>query len=82
MIKLKKISILFTIIVMTSVSFNTAYAERDCSNPKGFHAKMACKLQKDSSSGETNGIKKERGAIGNFLKKIKDFGGKNVGSEG
>ena len=82
--QLNKIFFLVTIMIMTSVSYNSANAERDCSNPKGFHQKMACKIQGASSSSESSldEPKKERGAIGNFFKKIKNFGGENVGSEG
>ena len=82
--QLNKGFFLVTIMIMTSVSYNSANAERDCSNPKGFHQKMACKIQGASSSSESSlgEPKKERGAIGGFFKKIKDFGGKNVGSEG
>ena len=44
-----KIILLLTIIsLFTSIPYGVAEA-RDCSNPKGFHAKMVCKLTGNSS---------------------------------
>ena len=90
MITVKKILLLLSVIIFTSTSYNAANAARDCSDPKGFHAKMACKIQgksfkKESSSidsSSTSTIEKKRGPISSFFKKIRDFGGENIGEEG
>ena len=37
------ITLLITIPLLSSISYNSANA-RDCSDPKGFHAKMMCKV--------------------------------------
>ena len=79
-----KIIILFTAItVFTSVSYNAAEA-RDCSDPKGFHEKMMCKISSDSVSSDTSGKpKKKKSKSGESIwKKIKNFGGKNIGEAG
>ena len=80
-----KIIILFTAMTLfTSVSFNAAEA-RDCSDPKGFHAKMMCKFS-SFGSGSSSSIekpKKDKSNSGDSLwQKIKNFGGKNVGESG
>ena len=46
---IKIILLLTTISLFTSIPYGVAEA-RDCSNPKGFHEKMVCKL-----AGETSG---------------------------
>ena len=75
--KIIKITILLvTIPLLSSISFSSADA-RDCSNPKGFHAKMMCTL---SGSSSTSGEKKEN--PDSLWNKIKNFGGKNVGEAG
>jgi len=53
--KITKIILLLTVIsILTSVPYGVANA-RDCSNPKGFHEKMMCKLSGSSASAvETN----------------------------
>ena len=81
-----KIAILFTTMsLFTFTSYNTAEA-RDCSNPKGFHAKMMCKLSGSSvtaaetketkvGDGTTSWIKKFLGKKNNKVtgnKKKKD----------
>ena len=59
---IKLIVLLAAISVFTSIP-STAEAERDCSDPKGFHATMMCKLSgkytKDGSSATTK-VKKEK----------------------
>ena len=70
---IKIILLLTTISLFTSVPYGVAEA-RDCSNPKGFHAKMMCKLS--GSSVTTDEAKKKDNG---FFKKLKNFGGKNVG---
>ena len=80
-----KIIILFTAMTLfTSVSFNAAEA-RDCSDPKGFHAKMMCKFS-SFGSGSSSSIekpKKDKSKSGDSLwQKIKNFGGKKVGEAG
>ena len=72
-----KIIILFTAMTLfTSVSFNAAEA-RDCSDPKGFHAKMMCKL-----GGDPSASKEKKSNPDSLWNKIKNFGGKNVGEAG
>ena len=56
MITVKKILLLLSVIIFTSTSYNAANAARDCSDPKGFHAKMACKIQGKSFKKESSGI--------------------------
>ena len=70
------ITLLITIPLLSSITYTSAIA-RDCSDPKGFHAKMMCKLGSDSSS---SGEKKEN--PDSLWNKIKNFGGKNVGEAG
>ena len=78
MMKTTKIIILLaTISLFTSVPYDAAKAARDCSDPKGFHAKMMCTL---SGSSSTSGEKKEN--PDSLWNKIKNFGGKNVGEAG
>jgi len=62
-----------------SVPYDTAKA-RDCSNAKGFHAKMMCKLTGDSVSSATSDKPKKEG--NGFWQKIKNFGGKNINEPG
>ena len=69
------ITLLITIPLLSSITYSSAMA--DCSNPKGFHEKMMCKL---SSSSSTSGEKKEN--PDSLWNKIKNFGGKNVGEAG
>ena len=76
---IKIIILLATISLFTSVPYDTAKA-RDCSNAKGFHAKMMCKITGDSvSSGTSDKPKKKSNG---FWQKIKNFGGKNIGEAG
>ena len=83
--KVTKTIILFvTISSFTLITYNSAYAAVDCSDPKGFHAKMTCKLKGmrssgSSDSGSSNKLKKKGGGI---WEKIKNFGGKNIGEAG
>ena len=70
------ITLLITIPLLTSIAYNSALA-RDCSDPKGFHAKMMCKL---SGNSPTSGEKKEN--PDSLWNKIKNFGGKKVGEAG
>lgn len=65
-----KIILLSTIISFTLTSYNSAYA-RDCTNPKGFHNKMVCKLQGNSVKAD-NEVKQE----GETWTKLKKFLGK------
>ena len=73
---IKIIILLATISLFTSVPYDAVEA-RDCSDPKGFHAKMMCTL---SGSSSTSGEKKEN--PDSLWNKIKNFGGKNVGEAG
>ena len=68
--------LLGTISLFTSIPYGVAEA-RDCSNPKGFHAKMMCKLSGSSGSSVTTGEAKKKS--NGFFKKLKNFGGTKVG---
>ena len=73
---IRLITLLFAIPLLTSITYSSAIA-RDCSDPKGFHATLMCKLGGISS---TSGEKKEN--PDSLWNKIKNFGGKNVGEAG
>ena len=78
--KTVKIILLLAIVsLFTSMTYNTTEA-RDCSNPKGFHAKMMCTLAGEGSSNTSGNSEKKKGD--GFWKKIKNFGGKNIGEAG
>ena len=66
---IKVILLLTTISLFTSIPYGAVEA-RDCSNPKGFHAKMMCKLSGDAETKETKGD--------GFFTKLKNFGGSKV----
>tara|TARA_Y100000590_G_scaffold440495_1_gene565931 strand:+ start:168 stop:440 length:273 start_codon:yes stop_codon:yes gene_type:complete len=65
---------------------------RDCSDPKGFHEKMMCKIEgkdfslaekkKDNALAESTESGEKGNIIGDIFKKIKHLGGKNIGEEG
>ena len=81
---IKLIILVATVSLFTLFPYDMANA-RDCSNPKGFHEKMMCKLQNVKSPSETpKKTKKEKseGSGNSLWKKIKNFGGKNVGEPG
>jgi len=76
--KVNKMKIIKMILFVASISLLTyAKAEaRDCSNPKGFHEKLMCKLsgmrntdEKVSKTEETNNVTTEKKSI---FKKIKN----------
>ena len=70
------ITLLVAIPLLSSISYTSAMA-RDCSDPKGFHAKMMCTL-----SGKSSTSKEKKSNPNSFWNKIKNFGGKNVGEAG
>ena len=71
-----KIILLFTTIsLFTSVPYGVAEA-RDCSNPKGFHAKMMCKLSGSSGSSATAAETTETNTGDGTTSWIKKFLGK------
>ena len=74
---MKNIKKLELIIIISLFTVNTAYAACDCSDPKGFHCKMTCKLKGDSPSGD--GASDGDG----FWNKIKNFKikGMDIGGE-
>ena len=76
---IKIIILLATISLFTSVPYDAAEA-RDCSDPKGFHAKLVCKISGDSVSSDTSDKPKKKS--NGFWQKIKNFGGKNIGEAG
>ena len=78
------ITLLITIPLLSSITYSSAMA-RDCSDPKGFHAKMMCKFSSfgTGSSSATEKPKKNKSKSGGSLwQKIKNFGGKNIGEAG
>ena len=78
------ITLLITIPLLSSITYSSAMA-RDCSDPKGFHAKMMCKFSSigTGSSSSTEKPKKSKSKSGESLwQKIKNFGGKNIGEAG
>ena len=74
---IKIILLLTTISLFRSVPYGVAEA-RDCSNPKGFHAKMMCKLTGSSGSSVTAADESEKKSNG-FFQKLKNFGGTKIG---
>ena len=76
---IKIIILLATISLFTSVPYDTAEA-RDCSNAKGFHANMICKITGNTVSSDSSDKPKNEGD--SFWQKIKNFGGKNIGEAG
>ena len=80
MMKTIKITMLLAIIsLFTSVPYDAVEA-RDCSDPKGFHAKMMCKITGNTVSSDSSDKTKKEGD--SFWQKIKNFGGKNIGEAG
>ena len=73
---IKIITLLITIPLLSSITYTSAIA-RDCSDPKGFHAKMMCKL-----SGSSSTSKEKKSNPDSLWNKIKNFGGKNIGEAG
>ena len=79
-----KIILLLAIIsLFASVPYNATEA-RDCSNPKGFHQKLMCKVTggKDTAvtSDDAESLKTKIEKKGDsFWKKLKSFGGENIG---
>ena len=81
---IRLITLMLIIPLLSSITYSSASA-RDCSNPKGFHEKMMCKLSTygSESSTSTEKTKKNKSKSGESLwKKIKNFGGKNIGEAG
>ena len=76
---IKIIILLATISLFTSVPYDAAEA-RDCSDPKGFHAKMMCKITGNTVSSDSSDKPKKKS--NGFWQKIKNFGGKNIGEAG
>ena len=72
---IKIILLLTTISLFTSIPYDVAEA-RDCSNPKGFHAKMMCKLTGSSGSSVSAAETKETNAGDGQASWIKKFLGK------
>ena len=85
---MKFIKSLLLVLFLSTFTLNTAYAACDCSDPKGFHCKMTCKLKsgdlmnKSSSEQKSTSDESGKSGIGGIWKKIKNFGGKNVGEPG
>ena len=76
---IKIIILLATISLFTSVPYDAVEA-RDCSDPKGFHAKMMCKITGNTVSSDSSD--KPKKGDDSFWQKIKNFGGKNIGEAG
>ena len=75
------ITLLITIPLLSSITYTSAMA-RDCSDPKGFHAKMMCKISGATSSSGSSGKTKKNKSGESLWQKIKNFGGKNIGEAG
>jgi hypothetical protein len=74
---LKKMIMLVTIITFSLGSIAIS-AERDCSNPKGFHNKLMCK-QFNTASTDDDSEKKEGGGLLKFFpKSLKEFNEKKT----
>ena len=69
---MKNIILLTTVTLLFMSAHYTTAEARDCSDPKGFHAKAMCKLMGESSSKPA----KEKGD--SFWSKLKIGGGKPV----
>ena len=78
---LRIITLLITIPLLSSITYSSAMA-RDCSDPKGFHAKMMCMVSGSTSSSESSEKTKKKKSGGSIWQKIKNFGGKNIGEAG
>ena len=80
---IRLITLLFAIPLLTSITYSSAIA-RDCSDPKGFHETMMCKISGSSISlGSSEKTKKKKDKSGDSIwQKIKNFGGKNIGEAG
>ena len=72
---IKIIFLLGVISLFTSIPYGVVEA-RDCSNPKGFHAKMMCKLTGSSGSSVTAAEIQETKAGDGTTSWIKKFLGK------
>jgi hypothetical protein len=79
MITLKKIMFISTIVIFSIATYNSVNA-KDCSNPKGFHQKLSCKFSGESPSKVQDSSKNS--GKDTIWKRIKNFGGKNIGEEG
>ena len=75
------ITLLVAIPLLSSITYTSAMA-RDCSDPKGFHAKMVCKFSGSTSSSESSEKTKKDKSGESLWQKIKNFGGKNIGEAG
>ena len=84
---IKIIILLATISLFTSVPYDAVEA-RDCSNPKGFHEKLMCRVSGETDrtvtsndtekKGESLKTKIEKKGDG-LWQKIKNFGGEKIG---
>ena len=76
---IKKLTLVIIISLFTT---NIAYAACDCSDPKGFHCKMTCKLKSESSGDSSSGSSNEGEGIWDKIKNFKikgmDIGGEPV----
>ena len=79
---MKFITKLLLVLFLSTFTLNTAYAACDCSDPRGFHCKMTCKLKGLSPEPKSSSDDSDGGGLGGIWKKIKNFGGKNVGEAG
>jgi hypothetical protein len=76
--KITKTIVLFiTVTFFTAISYSAANAAVDCSNPKGFHAKMTCKLKGISSDDPAENTEEKGDGFWDKLK-LKKLGGKPV----
>jgi len=68
---MKKLSLIVFCFIITFTNISTG-AERDCENPKGFHAKLMCKKASMGNTEIGNGTEnKEKKSVKGFFKKPK-----------
>ena len=83
----KIILLLATVSLFTSMPYSAAEA-RDCSNPKGFHEKLMCRVSGETDRTVTSNDTEKKGESlktkiekkGDSLwQKMQNFGGKKIG---
>ena len=94
--KLKNVTIA-TAIILYFISINSIASAKDCSEYKKLsHKWLMCSAGKDNAknpksedsslpedeTAKENKLSGVKSSVGGFFKKIKNFGGKNIGEEG
>ena len=76
---IKLILLISTVIFVTSVPFEVK--SEDCSQYKKLHKKWLCK-SRGGTSGDSAATDEAEKKGWNWLRKIREFGGKNIGEAG